>query len=105
MIANITTIIYILSVSDEIINSGTLQKGTAISQIDNGEGIQIYKYYNYLTSPNNTDFDPNDNFEAISFEEVNLYFSQSSHKMQCSTCQKINIFYTTQCIQPWIITV
>ena len=73
MIANITTIIYILSVSDEIINSGTLQKGTAISRIDDGEGIQIYKYYNYLTSPNNTDFDPNDNPEVISFEEGNIY--------------------------------
>lgn len=33
MIINIMTILYILTVFDEIINSGTLQKGTAISQI------------------------------------------------------------------------
>ena len=31
MIANIMTILYILTVSDESIISGTLQKGTAIS--------------------------------------------------------------------------
>lgn len=73
MIANITIIMYILSVSDEIINNGTLQKGTAISRIDDGEGIQIYKYYNYLTSPNSTESEMNDNFEATTFEEENMY--------------------------------
>ena len=73
MIANITTVMYILSVSDKIINNGTLQKGTAISRIDDGEGIQIYKYYNYLTSPNNTESEMNDNFEATPFEEENMY--------------------------------
>src|SRR6266487_2054866 len=41
MIANITTILYILSVSDEIINNGTLQKGTAVSRVDEYEGLQI----------------------------------------------------------------
>ena len=73
MIANITTIMFILSVSDEIINNGTLQKGTAISRTDDSEGIQIYKYYNYLTSPTNTDSEINDNFEATPFEEENMY--------------------------------
>lgn len=34
MIANIITILYILSVSDESINNGILQKGTAISHIN-----------------------------------------------------------------------
>jgi hypothetical protein len=75
MIANITAIMVILSVSDEIINNGTLQKGTAISRTDDDEGIQIYKYYNYLTSPtSNTDSETNDNFEAtMSFEEEKMY--------------------------------
>ena len=73
MIANITTIMFILSVSDETINNGTLQKGTAISRTDDSEGIQIYKYYNYLTSSTNTDSEINDNFEATSFEEENMY--------------------------------
>jgi hypothetical protein len=34
MIANITTIMYILSVFDESINNGNLQKSTAISRTD-----------------------------------------------------------------------
>jgi hypothetical protein len=68
MIANITTILYILSVSDEIINSGTLQKGTAVSRIDDNDGLQIYKYSNYLTSQDDTD-----NLEATPFEEENIY--------------------------------
>jgi len=51
---------YILSISDECINSGTLQKGTAISRIDDNDGFQIYKFYNYLTSPSNTDSVLND---------------------------------------------
>jgi len=80
MIANITTIIYILSVSDEIINNGTLQKGTAISRIDDGEGIQIYKYYNYLTSPNNTESEMN-NTEAGSSEMNMGESSNSSNSM------------------------
>ena len=41
MITNITTIMFILSVSDETINNGTLQKGTAISRTDDNEEIQI----------------------------------------------------------------
>ena len=49
MIASITTIMYILSVTDESINNGLLQKGIAISRIDNENAFQIYKYYNYLT--------------------------------------------------------
>src|SRR3984957_11117226 len=73
MIANITTIMYILSVSDEIINNGILQKGTAISRINDGEGIQIYKYYNYLTSTNSIESEMNDNFEVTPFEEENMY--------------------------------
>src|ERR1043166_9452045 len=69
MIAIITTILYVLSVSDESINSGTLQRGTAISRIDDTNSFQIYKYYNYLTS----DSDSNNNFEVISLEEENMY--------------------------------
>ena len=73
MIANITTIIIILTVSDEIISSGTLQKGTAISRIDDGEGVQLYKYHNYLTSTNDIDFEENDSSETKSFEKENMY--------------------------------
>lgn len=34
MITNITTILYVLSVSDESINNGTIQRGMAISRVD-----------------------------------------------------------------------
>lgn len=73
MIANITTILYILSISEEIINSGTLQKGTAISRIDDDDGVQIYKFYNYLTSSSNADTDSDDDFETKPLEEENMY--------------------------------
>jgi hypothetical protein len=59
MIANITTNLYILSVSDGNINNGTLQKDTVISRIDDDNGYQIYNYCNYVNSPNNTDSDLN----------------------------------------------
>src|SRR5579859_2471645 len=73
MIANITTILYILTVSDEIINNGTLQKGTAISRIDENEGIQIYKYSNYLISTTQADSDSSDNVKTETFEKDNMY--------------------------------
>src|SRR5271170_1695944 len=73
MIATITTILYVLSVSEESINSGTLQKGTAISRINEDDGFQIYKYYNYLTSLSNDDLDLNNNFEMKPLEEENMY--------------------------------
>jgi hypothetical protein len=73
MIAIITTILYVLSVSDESINNGTLQKGTAISRIDNDEGFQIYKFCNYLTLSNNDDSDLNDGPGSIPFKEENMY--------------------------------
>ena len=47
MIADIITILYILIVFNETINNGTLQKGTAISRVDNDNRSQIYKYFNY----------------------------------------------------------
>ena len=68
MIAEITTILYILSVSNESINNGTLQKGTAISRVDDDDdGLQVYKFFNYLTS------DSTDSIEPTSFKEENLY--------------------------------
>src|SRR5579862_8240932 len=73
MISNITTILYVLSVSDEIINNGTLQKGTAVSRVDAYEGLQIYKYTNYLTSTNQTNSDSSDDIATISFEKDNMY--------------------------------
>jgi hypothetical protein len=73
MIANINTIFYVLSVSEEIINSGTVQRGTAISRIDDDDGFQIYKYSNFLTSPNNDNHDSNENLEARPFKEENMY--------------------------------
>jgi hypothetical protein len=75
MIANIMTIFYVLTVSNEIVNNGTLQKGTAVSRIDEEDGFQLYKYSNYLTSVNNADPDSSasDSIETTSFEEENMY--------------------------------
>lgn len=75
MIANIMTILYVLTVSDEIVNNATLQRGTAVSRIDEEEGFQIYRYSNYLTSKTNTDLDSSesDNIETMSFEEEKMY--------------------------------
>jgi hypothetical protein len=92
MIANITTILYILSVSDESINSGTLQKGTAISRIDDNDGFQIYKYSNYLTSSDDTDSDSNDNFEVIPFIEENMYLVSGKFSVKDGS---INVNITT----------
>src|SRR5437764_10064075 len=92
MIANIKTIVYILSVSDESINSGILQKGTAISQIDDNDGLQIYKYYNYLTSPNNADSNLNDSSESTLFKEDNIYLILGNSTTQDGS---INVTITT----------
>jgi hypothetical protein len=73
MIANISTILYVLSVSDEIITSGTLQRGTAISRVDEDDGFQIYKYSNYLNSMSNTDSDSNEGIEITRLEEEKIY--------------------------------
>src|SRR5947207_1521389 len=93
MIANIMTIVYILSVSDESINSGILQKGTAISRIDDNDGLQIYKYYNYLTSPNDTDSNLNDSSESAPFKEDNIYLI--SGKFSTTQDGSINVTITT----------
>ena len=92
MIATITTILYILSVSDECINSGTFQKGTAISWIDDNDGFQIYKFYNYLNSPN-TDSESNNNFEVNPFEKDNMYLI--SGKFSVFQDGSINVVITT----------
>lgn len=92
MIANITTIFYILSVSDEYINSGTLQKGTAISRIDDKDGFQIYKFYNYLTS-SSTNSESNDNFEVNPLEQENMYLI--SGKFSVAQDGSINVVITT----------
>jgi hypothetical protein len=73
MISNITTILYILNVSDEIINNGTLQKGTAVSRVYGNEDLQIYKYTNYLTSTSQTNSDSNEDIATTSFEKDNMY--------------------------------
>lgn len=87
MIANITTILYILSVSDEIINSGTLQKGTAISRVDGDDGFQIYKYSNYLTLATNSDSD--NDVETTPFEEEKMYLIMG--KFSVSQDDSINV--------------
>lgn len=86
MIATINTIFYILSVSEESINSGTVQKGTAISRIDDNDGFQIYKYSNFLT-------DSNENLEAIPFEDENMYLI--SGKFSVMQDNSINITIIT----------
>jgi hypothetical protein len=94
MIANITTIMYILSVSDESINNGILQKGTAISRIDDEDAFQIYKYYNYLTSQNDTDPDLNDEYEVKSPLKVeNVYLITG--KFSTAQDNSINVSITT----------
>ncbi|GES89267.1 hypothetical protein GLOIN_2v1476741 [Rhizophagus clarus] len=93
MIANITTIIYILSVSNESINNGTLQKGTAISRIDDDEGFQIYKYSNFLTSPYDSNSDENDNYEITPLKEENIYLI--SGKFTPTQDNSINVTITT----------
>ena len=72
MIANITTILYIKSVSNEILSNGTLQKGIGVSRIDDDDvhGLQLYKYSNYLTSD---DSDSSDDIEIIPLEEDKIY--------------------------------
>ena len=90
MIANITTIFYILSVSDECINSGTLQKGTAISRIDNNDGFQIYKFYKYLTSTN-ADSELDNNFDMNPFEQENMYLISGKFSVAQDGSINVNI--------------
>jgi len=90
MIANITTIFYILSVSDECINSGTLQKGTAISRIDNNDGFQIYKFYKYLTSTN-ADSELDNNFDMNPFEQENMYLISGKFSVAQDGSFNVNI--------------
>ncbi|CAG8678986.1 uncharacterized protein OCT59_002084 [Rhizophagus irregularis] len=73
MIANIMTILHVITVFDESISNGTLQKGTAISRIDEEDGFQIFKYSNYLTSTSDTDSDPSNGMEIIPFQEEKIY--------------------------------
>jgi hypothetical protein len=66
--------VYILSITDESISNGILQKGTAISRIDRENGFQIYRFYNYLNSQNDIDSDSNDELEVASpLKEENVY--------------------------------
>ena len=94
MIANITTIIYILSITDESINNGILQKGTAISRINHEDGFQIYKFYNYLNSQNGMDSDSNDDLEIVStLKEENVYLVTG--KFATTQDGSINVTITT----------
>ncbi|GBC17655.2 hypothetical protein GLOIN_2v1476741 [Rhizophagus irregularis DAOM 181602=DAOM 197198] len=94
MIANITTIVYILSVTDETINNGVLQKGMAISRIDNEDAFQIYKFYNYMTLINNTDLDSDDGSEVTSpLKAENVYLITG--KFSTTQDGSINVSITT----------
>ena len=74
MIANITTILYIKKVSDEILSNGTLQKGTAVSRIDEDDhGLQLYKFSNFLSSASHADSDSSDDVEIAPLEKDNIY--------------------------------
>lgn len=92
MIATINTIFYVLSVSEESINSGTLQRGTAISRIDDDDGFQLYKYSNFLTS-NNGDSDSNENLEINPFEKEKIYLI--SGKFSVGSDNSINVTIIT----------
>ena len=92
MIANITTIVYILSITDESINNSILQKGTAIFWIDHENGFQIYKFYNYLNMQNDTDSDSNDELEvALPLKDENVYLITGKF----APVRSINITITT----------
>lgn len=94
MIANITTIMYILSITDESVNNGILQKGTAISRIDHEDGFQIYKFYNYLNLQNDRDSDSNDELEITShLKEENVYLITG--KFAPVQDSSINVIITT----------
>ncbi|CAB4433719.1 unnamed protein product [Rhizophagus irregularis] len=95
MIASITTIVYILSVTDETINNGVLQKGMAISRIDNEDAFQIYKFYNYMTLIiNNTDLDSDDGSEVTSpLKAENVYLITG--KFSTTQDGSINVSITT----------
>ncbi|UZO10080.1 uncharacterized protein OCT59_001678 [Rhizophagus irregularis] len=94
MIANITTIVYILSVTDETINNGVLQKGMAISRIDNEDAFQIYKFYNYMTLINNTDLDSDDGSKVTSpLKAENVYLITG--KFSTTQDGSINVSITT----------
>ncbi|RIA78974.1 hypothetical protein C1645_841914 [Glomus cerebriforme] len=56
-------------------NNATLQKGTAISRINNDAEFQIYKFSNFLKSPdfNDSNSDLNDGTESTPFKEENIY--------------------------------
>ncbi|CAB4402236.1 unnamed protein product [Rhizophagus irregularis] len=79
------TIFYVLTVTDEIINSGTLQRGAAISRVDEDDGYQVYKYSNYLTST----FDSSDDIETAPFEEKKMYLITG--KFSVSQDDSINV--------------
>lgn len=87
MIANITTILYIKSVSNEILSNGILQKGVAVSRIDDDvNGLQLYKYSNYL---NSDDSDSSDDIEIIPLEEDKIYLITG--KFSVSQDDSINV--------------
>jgi len=74
MIANITVILYILSVSNESTNNGTFQKGSAISRTDNKDGYQVYNFHCYIPTQDDNNSDDIDEPEVIQpFKEDNVY--------------------------------
>lgn len=94
MIANITTIVHILSVTDETVNNGVLQKGTATSQIDNENTSQIYKFYNFMTLINDTVLNSDYASEVTTpLEKDNIYLITG--KFSTTRDGSINISITT----------
>jgi len=93
MIANLTAIVYINSVSDD---DGYVQKGSAISRTDNENGFQIYQFTSYLPNPDNS---PNSNdtsstFDIVQpFKEDNVY--QISEKFSLLKNELLEIVVTT----------
>ena len=66
MIATVCQMIYIVNVHNEHINEKTIQKGRAISKLDNSGNFQIYQYCQFLpnhhsdTNAGNSDFEDDD---------------------------------------------
>jgi len=101
MIANVTAIVYILSVSEENLNNVVLQKGTAISRIDSDDGFQIYFTYVPIrdVSHDSDDTSPDADTEIVQpLNEEAVYLI--SGKFSPNQDSSLNVVVTTSICLP-----
>lgn len=75
MIANITAIVYINSISDD---DSYVQKGSAISRTDDENGFQVYQFTSYLPNQDNS---PNTNDDSGDFDIVQPFKEGSVYQI------------------------